>query len=36
MMIAIQRYGFFKGVYLGLKRLGRCHPLNLGGYDPVK
>lgn len=36
MKIAVQRYGVLKGVYLGLRRLGRCHPFNLGGYDPVK
>lgn len=32
---AVAKFGFFKGVYLGVKRLTRCHPLHQGGYDPV-
>lgn len=33
---AIEKYGILKGVSLGLWRLSRCHPWNLGGYDPVR
>jgi hypothetical protein len=32
---AISKFGFFKGVWLGTKRLVRCHPFRPGGYDPV-
>ena len=32
---AIVKYGFFKGGWLGLKRICRCHPWNEGGYDPL-
>ncbi len=32
---AIQRYGFVKGGWLALQRIGRCHPRNPGGLDPV-
>jgi putative membrane protein insertion efficiency factor len=33
---AIVKYGPFKGVFIGLKRISRCHPYSKGGYDPLK
>jgi len=36
MILAIQEWGPFKGSILGLKRIGRCHPLSKTfGPDPV-
>ena len=32
---ALQKYGTFKGGWLTVKRIARCHPFNPGGYDPV-
>lgn len=32
---AIQEYGSIRGLYLGIKRILKCHPFNDGGYDPV-
>lgn len=32
---ALQIHGFFKGSYLGIRRILSCHPWGKSGYDPV-
>ncbi len=32
---AVRTYGFFRGSFLGVKRIVKCGPWNPGGYDPV-
>ncbi|MFG0267203.1 MAG: membrane protein insertion efficiency factor YidD [Rhodopirellula sp. JB055] len=31
---SIQKYGAIRGAWRSIKRIGRCHPWNPGGYDP--
>jgi putative membrane protein insertion efficiency factor len=32
---AFKKYGLFKGFYLTIKRILKCHPWGGSGYDPV-
>lgn len=32
---SVQTYGMFKGMWLTLVRICKCHPFHPGGYDPV-
>lgn len=33
---AIVKHGWFKGFFLGVIRILKCHPFHPGGHDPVK
>lgn len=32
---AVKKHGPWKGIWLAVKRIGRCHPWGGQGYDPV-
>ncbi len=31
---SLRKYGLFRGLAKGVRRLSRCHPWDPGGYDP--
>jgi uncharacterized protein len=33
---AVEKYGVFRGTWMGAKRILRCQPFCKGGHDPVK
>ncbi|MBM7583267.1 putative membrane protein insertion efficiency factor [Caldicoprobacter guelmensis] len=33
---AVEKYGVLKGLFMGIKRVLKCHPFHPGGYDPLE
>jgi len=36
MIEAVDKYGVWRGVWMGTLRVLRCHPFHEGGFDPVR
>ena len=32
---SVKKYGVFRGGFMAIKRIAKCHPFHKGGYDPV-
>ena len=35
-MDAIEAHGVWRGSWMAVRRLARCHPFHQGGFDPVR
>ncbi|MGA2589422.1 MAG: membrane protein insertion efficiency factor YidD [Bryobacteraceae bacterium] len=33
---AVEKHGVFRGIWMGIARLAKCHPFHAGGVDPVR
>jgi putative membrane protein insertion efficiency factor len=32
---SVEKHGAWRGIWMGVRRLGKCHPFHEGGFDPV-
>jgi len=36
MLQAVEKHGAWRGIWMGARRLAKCHPFHEGGFDPVR